>query len=104
MADVRALLKAKRQGLGFVRFMGELFKLQMFTERIMHECIKMFLSKIDNPEEGKIERLCKLLTTVGQALDTPRAKGHMDIYFGRMQMLADNPNVAWRIRHLLLVS
>ncbi|KIO20803.1 hypothetical protein M407DRAFT_219700, partial [Tulasnella calospora MUT 4182] len=33
-----ALLKSKRQGLGLVRFIGELFKLQMVTERIMHEC------------------------------------------------------------------
>ncbi|KAG8934848.1 hypothetical protein FRC01_014014 [Tulasnella sp. 417] len=97
-----ALLKAKRQGLGLVRFIGELFKLQMLTERIMHECIKKLLSKIDNPEEEEIESLCKLLTTVGQALDTPKAKGHMDIYFGRMQMLADNPNVASRIRYMLL--
>ncbi|KIO22665.1 hypothetical protein M407DRAFT_27848, partial [Tulasnella calospora MUT 4182] len=97
-----ALLKAKRQGLGLVRFIGELFKLQMLTERIMHECIKKLLSKIDNPEEEEIESLCKLLTTVGQALDTPKAKGHMDIYFGRMQMLADNPHVASRIRYMLL--
>ncbi|KAG8988055.1 hypothetical protein FRB90_002993, partial [Tulasnella sp. 427] len=97
-----ALLKAKRQGLGLVRFIGELFKLQMLTERIMHECIKKLLSKIDNPEEEEIESLCKLLTTVGQALDTPKAKGHMDIYFGRMQMLADNNNVASRIRYMLL--
>ncbi|KAG8910325.1 hypothetical protein FRC00_008399, partial [Tulasnella sp. 408] len=97
-----ALLKAKRQGLGLVRFIGELFKLQMLTERIMHECIKKLLSKIENPEEEEIESLCKLLTTVGQALDTQKAKGHMDIYFGRMQMLADNPNVASRIRYMLL--
>ncbi|KAG8970749.1 hypothetical protein FRC05_011700 [Tulasnella sp. 425] len=97
-----ALLKAKRQGLGLVRFIGELFKLQMLTERIMHECIKKLLSKIDNPEEEEIESLCELLMTVGQALDTPKAKGHMDIYFGRMQMLAEHPNIASRIRYMLL--
>ncbi|KAG8949379.1 hypothetical protein FRC04_008614 [Tulasnella sp. 424] len=97
-----ALLKAKRQGLGLVRFIGELFKLQMLTERTMHQCIQTLLSKIDKPEEEEIESLCKLLTTVGQALDTPKAKSHMDIYFGRMQMLADNPNVVSRIRYMLL--
>ncbi|KAG8900752.1 hypothetical protein FRC00_011372 [Tulasnella sp. 408] len=96
-----ALLKAKRQGLGLVRFIGELFKVQMLTERIMHECIKKLLSKIENPEEEELESLCELLTTVGQALDTRKAKGHMDIYFGRIQMLSDNPNVASRIRYML---
>ncbi|KAG9033788.1 hypothetical protein FS837_002386 [Tulasnella sp. UAMH 9824] len=96
------LLKARRQGLGLVRFIGELFKLQMLTERIMHECVRKLVSKIENPEEEEIESLCKLLTTIGQALDTPKAKRHMDIYFGRMQMLADNLNVASRIRFMLL--
>ncbi|KAG8923092.1 hypothetical protein FRC00_006638 [Tulasnella sp. 408] len=92
----------RHQGLGLVRFIGELFKLQMLTERIMHECIKKLLSKIENPEEEEIESLCKLLTTVGQALDTPKANGHMDIHFSKIQMLADNPNVASRIRNMLL--
>ncbi|KAG8949381.1 hypothetical protein FRC04_008616 [Tulasnella sp. 424] len=96
-----AFLKAKRQSQGLVRFFGELFKLQMLTERIMHECIKRVL-KIDNPEEEEIESLCTLLTTVGQTLDTPKAKGHMNIYFGRMQILVDNPNVALRIRYMVL--
>ncbi|KAG8913952.1 hypothetical protein FRC00_001216 [Tulasnella sp. 408] len=97
-----ALRKAKRQGLGLVRFLGELFKLQMLTERIMHECVIALLSKNDNPEEEKIESVCKLLTTIGQAFDTPKANVHMDIYFGMMQTLADDTNVAGRIRSQLL--
>ena len=47
--------KAKRQSLGLVKFIGEHFKLQMLTERIMHECIKKLLSNVDNPEEEEIE-------------------------------------------------
>ncbi|KAG8912552.1 hypothetical protein FRC00_004274 [Tulasnella sp. 408] len=101
-SDEYYALKARRQGLGLVRFIGELFKLQMLTERIMHECIKKLLSKVENPEEEEIESLCKLLTTVGQTLDTPKAKGHMNIYFGRIQMLAANPNIGWRIRPKLV--
>lgn len=99
-----AALKAKRQGLGLVKFIGELFKLQMLTERIMHECIKKLLSKIEDPEEEEIESLCKLLTTVGQSLDTVKAKNHMDIYFQRMDVLSKNPMVASRVRYMLLVS
>ncbi|KAG8913951.1 hypothetical protein FRC00_001215 [Tulasnella sp. 408] len=98
------LLRARRQGLGLIRFTGELFKVQLLKERPMHECIKKLLSIIENPEEEDIESLCKLMTTVGQDLDTPKAKGYMDIYFGRMQMLADNPNVGSRIRYMLLAA
>ncbi|EPQ55181.1 hypothetical protein GLOTRDRAFT_61048 [Gloeophyllum trabeum ATCC 11539] len=96
-----AAQKAKRQGLGLVKFIGELFKLQMLTERIMHECIKKLLSNVDNPEEEEIESLCQLLTTIGQILDTPRAKQYMDIYFTRMKELAKNPKVSSRMQFML---
>lgn len=96
-----AAQKAKRQGLGLVKFIGELFKLQMLTERIMHECIKKLLSNVDNPEEEEIESLCKLLTTVGQALDTSKARGHMDVYFSRMKELAKSSNVSSRMQFML---
>ena len=96
--------KAKRQGLGLVKFIGELFKLQMLTERIMHECIKKLLSNVDNPEEEEIESLCKLLSTVGQALDTTKARGYIDVYLTRMKELAKSNNVSSRIQFMLLVS
>jgi translation initiation factor 4G len=97
------LQKAKRQGLGLVKFIGELFKLQMLTERIMHECVKKLLGNVDNPEEEEIESLCKLLTTVGKMLDTQRAGPHMDIYFSRMRDLLKNPKVGSRMQFMLMV-
>ncbi|KAH9834096.1 uncharacterized protein C8Q71DRAFT_160191 [Rhodofomes roseus] len=97
-----AAQKAKRQGLGLVKFIGELFKLQMLTERIMHECVKKLLGNVENPEEEEIESLCKLLTTVGQLLDTPKARAHMDVYFERMKGLTKNPNVNWRMQFMLV--
>lgn len=99
-----AAAKAKRQGLGLVRFIGELFKLQMLTERIMHECIKKLLSNVTNPEEEEIESLCKLLTTVGQSLDTPKAKTHMDIYFERMSEMARGSHINSRMQFMLQVG
>jgi translation initiation factor 4G len=98
-----AMQKARRRGLGLVRFIGELFKLQMLTERIMHECIKKLLSNVEDPEEEEIESLCTLLATVGQALDTVKARKHMDIYFSRMQELANSDQISSRIQFLLIV-
>ncbi|KAI0776258.1 hypothetical protein BD413DRAFT_470231 [Trametes elegans] len=96
-----AAQKAKRQGLGLIKFIGELFKLQMLTERIMHECVKKLLGNVENPEEEEIESLCKLLTTVGQSLDTPKARAHMDVYFSRMKELTKSPNVNSRMQFML---
>ncbi|KAH6913517.1 armadillo-type protein [Coprinopsis sp. MPI-PUGE-AT-0042] len=96
-----AAAKAKRQGLGLVKFIGELFKFQMLTERIMHECVKKLLGNVENPEEEEIESLCKLLTTIGHLLDTPKAQGHMDIYFSRIEELTKSNKVSKRLRFML---
>ncbi|KAH9006257.1 armadillo-type protein [Lactarius hatsudake] len=96
-----AAAKAKRHGLGLIRFIGELFKLQMLTERIMHECIKKLLGNVENPEEEEIESLCKLLITVGSLLDTPKARAHLDVYFSRMRELTKNKNVNARMVFML---
>ncbi|GAA5915865.1 hypothetical protein JCM8208_003936, partial [Rhodotorula glutinis] len=97
-----AAQKAKRRGLGLVRFIGELYRLQMLTERIMHECIKKLLADTENPEEEDVESLCRLLTTVGKALDTPKARAHMDVYFSRMDMIANSPKISSRMRFMIL--
>ena len=99
-----AAAKAKRRGLGLIRFLGELFKLQMLTERIMHECIKKLLGNMETPEKEDIESLCELLTTVGSLLDTQKAQAYLDVYFLRMQELMENKIVNAHMVSMLHVS
>jgi translation initiation factor 4G len=101
--EYHAAAKARRRGLGLMRFIGELFKLQMLTERIMHECIKKLLRNVENPEEEEIEGLCMLLTTVGSLLDISKARAHFDVYFSRMRELTKNKNVSARMVSMLQV-
>ncbi|KZP29701.1 ARM repeat-containing protein [Athelia psychrophila] len=96
-----AASKPKRQGLGLIKFIGELFKMQMLTERIMHECLKKLLANVENPEEEGIESLCMLLQTVGVFLDTPKARARMDVYFSRMKELARSGTVTSRMQIML---
>ena len=98
-----AAQKAKRQGLGLITFIGELFKFQMLMERIMHERVKKLLGNVDNPEEEVIKSLCQLLRTVGQLLDVPKAHAHMDVYFSRMKELGKSNNVSPRMEFMLQV-
>ncbi|KAI6046360.1 hypothetical protein EDC04DRAFT_3006432 [Pisolithus marmoratus] len=93
--------KANRQGIGLIKFIGELFKLQMLTERIMHECVKKLLGNMENHEEEEIESLCELFRTVGQLLDVPKAHAHMDVYFQRMRELCESTNVSPRMQFML---
>ena len=88
--EYHAAQKAKRQALGLIKFIGELFKLQMLTERIMHKYVKRLLGNIGNPEEEEIQILCQLLKSVGRLLDVPKARAHMDVYFTQMKELCKN--------------
>ena len=96
--------KAKQRRLGLIQFIGELYKLQMLTERIMHECIKKLFGNVDNPKEEEIESLCRLLTTIGKLLDNPKARAHMDIYFTRMKELGKSSNVSPGMQLILQVN
>ncbi|KAK0486264.1 armadillo-type protein [Armillaria novae-zelandiae] len=67
----------------------------------MHTCAKKLLRNVENPKEEEIESLCKLLTTVGQLLDTSKARAHMDVYFSRMKELTKSLNVSSRMQFML---
>ena len=95
--------KAKRQGPYLSQFTGELYKLQMLTERIMHEYIKKHLGNVDVPEE-RIVSLCRLLTTVGKPLDSPKARARMDIYFRRIKKLRESSDIGPRMQFILQVG
>lgn len=95
---------AKRRGLGLVRFIGELFKLGMLTERIMHECVKKLLDYDGMPDEAEVESLTSLLRTVGSVLDDPvsKAQPRMDAYFDRITAIMNMPELPSRLRFMLL--
>ncbi|GAB4844258.1 hypothetical protein Ancab_037622 [Ancistrocladus abbreviatus] len=95
-------LKARRRMLGNIRLIGELYKKRMLTERIMHdECINKLLCQFQNPDEENIEALCKLMSTIGEMIDHPKAKEHMDFYFDMMLKLSNNMKLSSRVRFML---
>ena len=100
-----AAAAAKRRGLGLVKFIGELYKLGMLTERIMHECVKKLVDYEGVPDEAEVESLTNLLRTIGASLDVSE-KGHamMDAYFVRIKMMVETPNLPSRLRFMLMVS
>ncbi|XP_047063984.1 eukaryotic translation initiation factor 4G-like [Lolium rigidum] len=95
------IVKARRRMLGNIRLIGELYKKRMLTEQIMHDCIKKLLGSCQNPNEENIEALCKLMSTIGEMIDHPKAKEHMDAYFDRMHNLSTSQLISSRVRFLL---
>lgn len=94
---------AKRRGLGLVQFIGELYKLSMLTERIMHECVKKLVDYQGLPDEAEIESLTKLLKTIGLNLDsTEKGRPLMDVYFTRITAMIETPELPSRLKFMLM--
>ncbi|KAG5849155.1 hypothetical protein ANANG_G00106990 [Anguilla anguilla] len=91
--------------LGNIKFIGELGKLDLIHESILHKCIKTLLEKkkrVQLKDMGEdLECLCQIMRTVGPRLDHEKAKSLMDQYFGRMRSLMNNKELPARIRFLL---
>lgn len=91
--------RARMRSVGNVRFIGELYKLRMLTTKIMDYCMKQLIEKL---EEEKLECLCKLLTTIGEQVET-EGNGQIDNIFKKMQDIVDRKSnkISSRVRFML---
>ncbi|XP_034079539.1 eukaryotic translation initiation factor 4 gamma 1-like isoform X2 [Gymnodraco acuticeps] len=89
---------AHRRSMGNMKFIGELFKLKMLTEVIMHNNIVKLLK---NHDEESLECLCRLLSTIGKDLDFEKAKPRMDQYFNQMEKIIKDKKTSFKIRFML---
>ena len=71
LVEQEEALTLKKRRLGNIKFIGELYKLEMLTARIMHEIVKKLLSMGD---EESLDCLCNLLIIVGRKLDVETKK------------------------------
>ena len=104
-------LKIKRRALGNVSFIGELYKLNMLTSKIIWACVLKSVTDVDNPDEEEVEALCRLLTTVGKALDIPNSSSQtkdksgvqmMDFLFDQtLHSLESNKDLPSRVRFMV---
>lgn len=96
---------AKRQGLGLVKFVGELFKLDMLSAKIITTCVNKLLVNVKDPDEEDVESLCQLLTTVGDRLERHSAqmKGLVTVYMTRLQELKGSEHIASRLKFMVQV-
>ncbi|XP_050303552.1 eukaryotic translation initiation factor 4 gamma 2 [Anthonomus grandis grandis] len=92
---------AKRKMLGNIKFIGELGKLEILSESILHRCIKELLMRHGDDPSEDLECLCQIMRTCGRILDTEKGLYLMDQYFKRMQALAQNMDLQPRIRFML---
>lgn len=98
---------AKQKILGNVKFIGELFKLEMLNAAILHKMLEELLDKKsrsyptleDRCED--MECLSQIFRTCGKHLDTEKSKNLIDQYFDIMEHKSNSSKYPPRIRFLL---
>ncbi|CAH0703535.1 unnamed protein product [Spodoptera exigua] len=91
--------RVRMRSVGNVRFIGELYKLKMLTPKIMDYCMKYLIDKV---EEEKLECLCKLLTTIGEQVES-EPNTQLDNIFKKMKEIVDRKSskISSRVRFML---
>lgn len=101
--------KIRRRLVSTVRFIGELFKLDLLTTKIMNVCIKSLIASCN---DEKLECVCKLLKTIGEKLDRTPIKStnvkqeyfNLTMYMNELKAIADhkipNVKVSTRIKYV----
>jgi len=110
-------IKIKKQMLGNIRFIGNLYKKKLLKETVMHECIMSLMKlqnksqvkgmydlaeieKTDGMDEEDHEALCQLFNTIGKTIDTPSSKAVIDSYFGKVRRLSKDKTLNSRSRFM----
>ncbi|TDH68303.1 hypothetical protein CCR75_004112 [Bremia lactucae] len=113
--EIRAM-RAKAKMLGNIRFIGELYKVDLIKQAVVQECIFYLLGldlmtgedgqeahaqAVRFPDEQDLEALCKMLATVGKKFDQPNTKTIMKIIILRMVELSNDTKLPSRARFLM---
>ena len=102
----------KKRALGIIVYYGELYKLNILTRNIMHDCIRQLVQKVEasnaksnTTDDIYLECLCKLLTSVGKELETdviPKTKVlTMDRYFDEIMNILDSKSFSSRSQEMI---
>lgn len=98
---------AKQKILGNVKFIGELFKLEMLNAATLHKMLEQLLDKKSRPYPNLDDRcedmecLSQIFRTCGRQLDTDKSKNLIDQYFDNMEHKSNSSKYPPRIRFML---
>ena len=103
---------AKRRGLGLVRLIGFLYRLNLLSGKMMFESFRRLMKDLtDSPSEEVIESVIELLTTVGEKFETDSFKAGrgtlegsvlLDSLFGILDNIVEEGKISNRIKFKLL--
>ncbi|KAI7855389.1 armadillo-type protein [Circinella umbellata] len=93
-------MKQKRQGLGLVVFIGELYKQEMLTSKVVGHCLTKLMEDKECVGDEEVETVCKLLSTIGETFDQViQTKFWMNHYLQDMEkIIRTNKKLSTRVK------
>ena len=105
MNPQEARTQARKKAIGNIKLIGELGKLDLVSEAILHKCLKTLLKRGTNENLSErcedLECLTKIMQTVGKKLDQGQGKNLMDQYLQRIKKIQTQKDLPLRIRFIL---
>jgi translation initiation factor 4G len=105
MNPQEARIQARKKAIGNIKLIGELGKLDLVSEAILHKCLKTLLKRGANDNLSErcedLECLTKIMQTVGKKLDQGQGKNLMDQYLERIKKIQTQKDLPLRLRFIL---
>ncbi|CAF3002832.1 unnamed protein product [Rotaria sp. Silwood2] len=105
MSPQEARTEARKKAIGNIKLIGELGKLDLVSEAILHKCLKTLLKRGTNDNLSErcedLECLKKIMQTVGKKLDQGQGKNLMDQYLERIKKIQTQKDLPLRIKFIL---
>jgi translation initiation factor 4G len=105
MIPQEARIQARKKAIGNIKLIGELGKLDLVSEAILHKCLKTLLKRGTNENLSErcedLECLTKIMQTVGKKLDQGQGKNLMDQYLERIKKIQTQKDLPIRLKFIL---
>jgi hypothetical protein len=105
MDSREARTQARKKAIGNIKLIGELGKLDLVSEAILHKCLKTLLKRGTNENLSErcedLECLTKIMQTVGKKLDQGQGKNLMDQYLERIKKIQTQKDLPIRLKFIL---
>ncbi|PRT55485.1 Eukaryotic translation initiation factor 4 gamma [Wickerhamiella sorbophila] len=93
-------VKAKRHGLGIIRFIGELYKVGFLSPRIIVRCFVKLVN--EEPNEDIVESMCKLVITVAQRMEKDGSGSAIDNAMKKLAEWKNTQGFPARLRFMIM--
>ena len=94
--------QTKKKTLGNVRFIGELFRVELITSKVILSCVNELLNKV-NFDEDKIEGACILLSTGGSSFERSKLIAKTDRIFKELESIMKTEDLSSKNKFKIMV-